>query len=182
MVDKFEGLTEQFCNFFFKFLIPAMVGIALRVAMIMEKEKITFFKVVLSFVSGISFVYLLQYPVKNLVSDYWQPLVISLIAMSGEYIGRLLITRFNIDFIIKSAINYFVEFISNLLGMGRVFKNLLSTIIGIGLIYAGVYFEFSDLIRAFMVLVGIILVFSKDTLFSRLGSIIDSATGFFTKK
>lgn len=182
MVDKFEGLGEQFFSFFIKVLIPALVGIALRIAMTMEKEKITFFKVVLSFISGISFVYLLQYPVKSLVHESWQPLVISLIAMSGESIGRFLITKFNLDTILKSCINYIVELIGNLLGMGRVFKNLLSTLIGSGLIYAGVYFEFSDIIRAFLILTGIILVFSKDTLFSRFGNIIDSLTGFFTKK
>lgn len=66
--------------------------------------------------------------------------------------------------------------------MERIFKNIISTVIGIVLIFSGINMEFSDWIRVFLILIGIVMIFSKDTLISKIGKIIDSVISFFNKK
>lgn len=175
-------VNSQIIEFLIKILPPAMVGLAIKIAVTMDKEKITIFNVVLSFITGIGFVFLLKYPIQHYAPQDMQPVLYGITAMSGEYIGKIIISIFRVDIRIKIIIEYIEELITNLLGMGRVFKNLISTVIGGGLLFAGIKMEFSDWIRVFFVMIGIIMIFSKDTLFSRLGTMLDSATSFLGGK
>lgn len=133
----------------------------------------------LSFITGIGFVFLLKTPIQSYAPSDIQPILYGITAMSGEYIGKVIISMFRVDLRIKIIIEYLENIIANLLGMDRIFKNLVSTLIGGVLIFAGIRLEYSDLIRAFFVIIGIIMIFSKDILFSRLGKILDSAMQFF---
>lgn len=150
--------------------------------MTVQKEKITPLKVALSFIVGVGFVLLLKDVVTKYIDSSFQPAIFGLIAMSGEYIGRFLIGLFSLDIRIKVIIDFIFEKIAKILGMGKLFSNLLSITIGTGLIYFGVSLEFSEWMRIFLIMIGIIMVFSRDTLISRTGKIIDGALNFFTKK
>jgi len=168
-------------SFFVKILLPAITGIAIRIGVTMEKEKITLFRVILSLITGVGFVYLLQGPIVATIMIEYQPLAYGLLAMSGEYIGKFMINRFNLDKIISTIVNKFLVYATNLTGMKIIFHNFLSTILGMGMIYASIMMEFEIWFRIFLILLGIILVFSKDTLFSRLGKLIDNVFNYFNK-
>lgn len=178
----YKNIDEQVIEFLIKILPPAMVGLAIKIAVTMEREKLTFFNVVLSFITGIGFVFLLKYPIQTYSPQDFHPALFGITAMCGEYIGKLLISMFKVDIRLKIIIEHIEDFLTNLLGMGRIFKNLVSTLIGGALIFAGIKMEFSDWIRVFFVMVGIVMIFSKDTLLSRLGKILDSATSFLISK
>lgn len=181
-MDVERNVVEQLIESIWKIIIPALLGITVKLAIVVAEEKLTFLRVTISIIVGLSFVLLLQHPIKSLIDETYQPLTYGLIAMCGETFGRILTKIYNIDNIISVIYKNLVEYLSNLTGMGVIFKNILSTIIGLGLLFVGIKFEFSDWIRVFMVLLGVILIFSKDTLFSRFGKLLDTVFSHFNKK
>lgn len=184
MIDKIKGLfdNEQFFEFLIKILFPALVGLTIKIGVTMYKEKMTICRVILSIITGVLFVYLLLNPIQNNIGTDYQPLAYAIVAMSGESLGKLLINKFDIDLMVSKVIDKVTTFLSDVTGMKVIFKNLASTAIGIILMYAGIKMEFSDWIRVFLILLGLILLFSKDTLFIRLGNILDTALNYFGKK
>lgn len=182
MEGKSINYLSQTIDTIVKFIIPGIIGTSITLAIAMKKEKITLFRVILSFIIGVGFVFLLKDIVLEYVNETFQPAMFGIIGMSGEYIGRFLISIFSLDIRIKVIIDYIVEAMAKILGMGKLFSNILSVIIGIGLIYFGVILEFSEWMRIFLIITGISMVFSRDTLISRIDKIIDGAIGFFSKK
>lgn len=180
MENKYNALYSL--DTIFKIILPALAGIMIKLIIMVEKEKLTFIKVLISVLIGLGFVLLLQYPIKHTINEHYQPLIYGLVAMSGETLGRFITNIYHIDYFLMILWKNIINFLSNITGMGIIFKNILSTILGISLIYYGITGKFSDWIIIFLIILGVILLFSKDTLFSRLGKLIDTVLNNFTHK
>jgi hypothetical protein len=176
-----EDIKNQLFEFFTKIIIPALVGITIKLAVMIDRERITFLKVFISLIIGIGFVYLFQHPVKVIISEDYQPLAFGLIAMSGETFGRFLTKLWNLDNIIYVFYINITNYLTNLTGMKSIFQNIISTILGFVFIYFAFQKGIDIWLSIFFSLLGIILIFSKDTLFSKLGKLIDTVFKYFSK-
>lgn len=97
------------CNaFFIKIVVPAVVGISIKLATQIKREEITFIRVVLSFITGIGCAYFI-YPFLD--ESKYMPLIIGVVSISGEKIMEFLIYKWNIDFFLTSLMNAFKEFL-----------------------------------------------------------------------
>ena len=57
MIEKYSDIVEQILNFFFKIFIPSFVAISIKIATQVKKEKLTFMRVIMSFIIGIGCAY-----------------------------------------------------------------------------------------------------------------------------
>lgn len=85
--------------FFIKIIVPAIVGISIKLAVQVKKEKMTFLRVVLSFITGIGCAYFV-YPFVE--ENKYTPLIIGVVSISGEKIMEFLIYKWNIDYFLTS--------------------------------------------------------------------------------
>lgn len=88
-------------GFLVKIMIPSIVAVAIRLAIINRKKPLTLVSIVTSFITGVGFAYLLSdWVMSEMPQRYWSA-TISLIAISGDKIGNYLIYRFPIERIIQ---------------------------------------------------------------------------------
>lgn len=97
--------------FFVKIILPAMVGISIKLAVQVKREKMTFFRVVLSFITGIGCVYFAYPFVETIENKRIIPALLGIVAMSGEKITEFIIYKWNIDYFLTSLINAFRDFL-----------------------------------------------------------------------
>jgi len=93
MIDEWK----EFKALLIKILLPALMGLSVKLAILSRKENITVKQIIISFVCGIGSAYIFAPLVMNDVSDHWLPLVIAVITMSGEKIGSYALYRLNIE-------------------------------------------------------------------------------------
>ena len=93
MIDEWK----EFKALLIKILLPALMGLSVKLAILSRKENITVKQIINSFVCGIGSAYIFAPLVMNDVSDHWLPLVIAVITMSGEKIGSYALYRLNIE-------------------------------------------------------------------------------------
>lgn len=90
---------------FIKLLLPSLMGLSIKLAIMSRKEDLTIKKVIISFICGVGSAYLFYPFVVEDVSENWLPLVIAVITMSGEKIGTYAMYRLNVenifDFLIR---------------------------------------------------------------------------------
>lgn len=102
---------DDMYQFFTKVAIPAMVGVSLKVAIQMRKQKVSFMSLVLSIVIGISMAYILSSIVETQVPKIYQSQVYAIIGISGEKIGEWIVYRMNLDGILSSILTALKEMI-----------------------------------------------------------------------
>jgi hypothetical protein len=90
-------LNTDLYQFITKVLIPAFVGISLKLAIQMKRTKLSLLNVCLSFVTGISAAWMFNNPIKLYVPEDYQSICIAIIAISGEKIGEFLVYKFRVD-------------------------------------------------------------------------------------
>lgn len=93
MIDEWK----EFKALLIKILLPALMVLSVKLAILSRKENITVKQIIISFVCGIGSAYIFAPLVMNDVSDHWLPLVIAVITMSGEKIGSYALYRLNIE-------------------------------------------------------------------------------------
>ncbi len=96
-----ENVSSEIKTWFLKIILPALVAVAIKLKVQSKHEKITLVSVICSFVSGVGSAYLFADYVMTNFSHQWQPLIIALVAISGEKIGYYLIYDINIKEILK---------------------------------------------------------------------------------
>jgi hypothetical protein len=105
MIDEWKEVKA----FVVKMLLPALMGLSIKLAILSRKENLTVKKVLISFVCGIGAAYLFYPFIADDVSEHWLPLVIAVITISGEKIGTYAMYRLNVerifDFLIKNKNN-----------------------------------------------------------------------------
>lgn len=103
----FESLSEEVKTWFIKPLIWAMVAISIKLAVHSRKNKITVGVAISSFVTGVGSAYLFSDYVSGAFSHELQPLIIAIIAISGEKIGEYILYRISFDSLIDLLIKIF---------------------------------------------------------------------------
>lgn len=97
MIDEWKELKALFV----KILLPALMGLSVKLAILSRKENLTIRQILISFVCGIGSAYLLSPLVMDEVSEHWLPLCIAVITMSGEKIGSYALYRLNVEKLIE---------------------------------------------------------------------------------
>jgi hypothetical protein len=92
-----EKLSDEMKAFILKIIIPALVAVSIKIAIQCSKQKVSIAQVVGSFVTGIGSAYLFADYVMGAFAHQWQPLIIAVIAISGEKIGYYVMYKINID-------------------------------------------------------------------------------------
>lgn len=105
----FEKLDEEGKAFIFKIIVPALVAVSVKIAVMGKQGKITFFQVISSFVTGIGSAYLAGPFVQQYTSANSMPLVIAAIAISGEKIGYFFIYKFKIEEVFMGFLDKYIK-------------------------------------------------------------------------
>lgn len=106
---------ERILELFFKVLLPAAAGVSVKIAIKMQKEKMTVLGVVLSYVAGILLAWIVSPVITNAVSKDYVPMMIAVVAISGDKIAEYLIYKFNIDLFITVLLDHGRTFLIGLL-------------------------------------------------------------------
>ena len=83
--------------FVIKLLLPALMGLSIKLAILSRKENITIKQVIISFVCGIGSAYLFSPWIIDELADHWQPLAIAIVTISGEKIGSYALYKVNAE-------------------------------------------------------------------------------------
>tara|TARA_R110002153_G_scaffold82838_2_gene208744 strand:+ start:178 stop:504 length:327 start_codon:yes stop_codon:yes gene_type:complete len=101
MLEKDPAIIKEIYTFFFKIFIPAFIAISVKVATQIKQEKMNFSRILISFVAGIGCAYF----VFPFVEGKWTPLIVGVVAMSGEKIAEFIIYKWDVDKVIKSLLS-----------------------------------------------------------------------------
>ena len=104
MLEKDPTILEELSTFFFKIFIPAFIAISVKVATQIKQEKMNFSRILISFVAGIGCAYF----VFPFVEGKWTPLIVGVVAMSGEKIAEFIIYKWDVDKVIRSLLSNWI--------------------------------------------------------------------------
>ena len=104
MLEKDPTILEQLSTFFFKIFIPAFIAISVKVATQIKQENMNFSRILISFVAGIGCAYF----VFPFVEGKWTPLIVGVVAMSGEKIAEFIIYKWDVDKVIRSLLSNWI--------------------------------------------------------------------------
>jgi hypothetical protein len=105
-----EKLDEEAKAFIFKVIVPSLVAVSIKLAVMVKTEKnISLFQAVTSFVTGIGSAYLASPLVISHTSANSMPLVIAAVAISGEKIGYFFIYKFHIEEVLRSVFDKYIK-------------------------------------------------------------------------
>jgi hypothetical protein len=104
MFEKDPTILEELSTFFFKIFIPAFIAISIKIATQIKKEKMNFGRIVISFIVGIGCAYF----VFPFVEGKWTPLIVGVVAMSGEKIAEFIIYKWDVDTVLKTLISNWI--------------------------------------------------------------------------
>jgi hypothetical protein len=105
MFEKDPTILEELSTFFFKIFIPAFIAISIKIATQIKKEKMNFGRIVISFIVGIGCAYF----VFPFVEGKWTPLIVGVVAMSGEKISEFIIYKWDVDTVIRTLISNWIS-------------------------------------------------------------------------
>ena len=105
MLEKNPTILEELSTFFFKIFIPAFIAISVKVATQVKQEKMSFSRILISFVAGIGCAYF----VFPFVEGKWTPLIVGVVAMSGEKIAEFIIYKWDVDKVIKNLLSNWIS-------------------------------------------------------------------------
>ena len=100
---------DELYEFIFKIMIPALVGIAAKVAIQMKNEKLSIGRVIISFIAGTAFAYFAYPFVGHFSNEDYIPAVIGLSAISGEKITEWVVYKFKIDTFLGVLFDVLIE-------------------------------------------------------------------------
>lgn len=100
-----EKIDQEIKSFLIKIILPALVALSIKIAIQHKQEKVSAFNVVCSFITGIGSAYLFSNVVICNFSDEWTPVIIAMVAISGEKIGYWAIYKLDIEKIMESLLS-----------------------------------------------------------------------------
>lgn len=96
---------QEWINFLIKVGIPATIGISIKLAVQSKRERMTLFRIVLSFVTGVGCAYLAYPMLLHNASENYLPMLIAVVSISGEKISEYVIYKWNLDYFLTSIID-----------------------------------------------------------------------------
>lgn len=113
MIDKEPTILDELYKFLLKILVPSIIAITIKIATQVKREKMSFGRILISFIVGIGCAYFV-FPFID--EGRWTPLIVGVVAMSGEKISEYLIYKWDIDkalsMILKGLLNFIVNFLT----------------------------------------------------------------------
>jgi|LakMenEpi09Nov12_1017454.scaffolds.fasta_scaffold15913_1 hypothetical protein len=91
----FENISDEFKSWILKPLVWAMLAISVKLAVQSKREKITIGIVITSFLAGVGSAWLFADYVTLNYEHQYQPLIIAMIAISGEKIVEYFLYKIN---------------------------------------------------------------------------------------
>lgn len=111
MIQKEPNLIQELTTFFFKIFIPAFIAISIKIATQIKKEKMNLTRVIISFVVGIGCAYFVYPFVQDKIDENFIPLLVGVVAMSGEKISEYIIYKWDIDKLLGAFIDLAYNFL-----------------------------------------------------------------------
>ena len=103
----FENLSEEIKSWIVKPLIWAMLAISVKLAVQSKRQKITVGIVITSFLAGIGSAWIFADYVMLNYSHQYQPMIIAVIAISGEKIVEYILYRVNFQALLDALMKIF---------------------------------------------------------------------------
>lgn len=103
----FENLSDEIKSWVFKPLVWAMMAVSVKLAVQSKKEKLTVGIVLTSFLAGVGSAWLFADYVTMNYEHQYQPLIIAMIAISGEKIVEYILYKINFQALLDSLIKIF---------------------------------------------------------------------------
>jgi hypothetical protein len=104
-------LNAEFYQFITKVLIPAIIGISLKLSIQMRRTKLSFINVFLSYATGITTAYIFSSIINIHVPENYRSIFIAIIAISSEKIGEFLVYKFRVDDFLAAILDAFKQVI-----------------------------------------------------------------------
>lgn len=105
MIEKEPTTFDEFYKFLIKILVPAIIAISIKIATQIKREKMSLGRIFLSFIVGIGCAYFVYPFIDENVENKYIPLLVGVVAMSGEKITEYLIYKWDIDLFLSSLMN-----------------------------------------------------------------------------
>ena len=113
MLEKLKQIPQEWVNFFLKIIIPALVGVGIKIAIQMnKKEKVSLLSVCLSIIIGCGFSFLFGFFILHNFNEKYVPALAGLIGIMGEKIGTWLIYKFKIDQFLQNIADLAIQIIT----------------------------------------------------------------------
>lgn len=114
MPEKF--INNEYAQFFIKIIIPAILGVGMKIAIEMKKNKakISFINVCLSMFVGVAGAYISSGLIQSELDTKYQSIAIAFIAIISDKVAEYIIYRLNIDSMLTAFFNNCFDFIINL--------------------------------------------------------------------
>ncbi len=103
----FENVSEEIKSWIVKPLIWAMLAISVKLAVQSKRQKITVGIVITSFLAGIGSAWIFADYVMLNYSHQYQPMIIAVIAISGEKIVEYILYRVNFQELLDALMRIF---------------------------------------------------------------------------
>jgi len=115
MPEKNLPIIDETLALFVKVLIPALVGVSVKIAVEMGRKQMTIKRAVISIISGVGLAWLSSGLVNRFIDSDIQPLVIATVAITSEKIVEYALYKLNIDVLFGSLIDAGRTFLINLI-------------------------------------------------------------------
>lgn len=103
----FENVSDEIKSWVLKPLVWAMMAVSVKLAVQSKKEKLTIGIVVTSFMAGVGSAWLFADYITMNYSHQYQPLIIAIIAISGDKIVEYFLYKINFQQLLDSLIKIF---------------------------------------------------------------------------
>lgn len=114
MIDKDTNFLNEMSKFFFKIFIPAFVAISIKIATQIKREEMNFTKIIISFIVGVGCAYFIfPFIQGSSVNTKYTPILVGVVAMSGEKIAEYIIYKWDIDKIFNVFIDFLIDRLKN---------------------------------------------------------------------
>lgn len=113
MPERF--VNNEYTQFFVKIIIPAVLGVGMKVAIEMKKDKtkISFTNIALSMFVGVAGAYICSGLIQSEFDEDFRPMAIAFVAIIADKIAEYIIYRLNIDGFLTALFNGFFDWVSN---------------------------------------------------------------------
>lgn len=103
----FDNVSDEIKSWVLKPLVWAMMAVSVKLAVQSKKEKLTMGIVVTSFMAGVGSAWLFADYITMNYSHQYQPLIIAIIAISGDKIVEYFLYKINFQQLLDSLIKIF---------------------------------------------------------------------------
>lgn len=108
MLDKVD---DELKTFVLKIILPALVAVSIKLAIMSQRTKMSVFNIIGSFVIGVGIAYLTGGLILNSISPNYVPLVIGVVTLVGEKIAYWILFTLKVDKLAISFLEYLLGLI-----------------------------------------------------------------------